>query len=305
MKHNALKPIRFVLLTLLFAGCCIPAQAQANDELTKEADTLYQAKDWAKAAAIYETITKAEPANGRAWYRLGMSFHSMGKYEQAAGAMQRAVEIGKNPVAMYNLACAYAKMNNKDKAFEWLNNALKAGFPQVDLLKTDADFAGLREDARFKEVVALGDKMTKPCMFSPENRQFDFWIGEWDVQTPQGQLAGTNSVQNIIDGCVIFENWTGTIGGTGKSFNFYNASTGKWQQTWVASNGSVTEFVGEFKDNQMRFRSESIGKDGRKTLRRLTFFNLGPDRVRQFAESSTDEGKTWSVQYDFTYVRKK
>jgi hypothetical protein len=305
MKQTAQEPIRIVLLIIFLSACCLPARAQSVVALTKEADTLYQSKDWAKAAIAYEAITKAEPANGRAWFRLGMSFHSMGKYEKAAGAIERAAEIGKNPVVMYNLACVYAKMNNKEKAFEWLDSALKAGFPQVGLLKTDADLASLREDARFKDVVALGDKMTRPCMFSPEHRQFDFWIGEWDVQTPQGQLAGTNSVQNIIDGCVIYENWTGTVGGTGKSFNFYNSSTGKWQQTWVASNGTVTEFVGEFKDNQMRFRSESLGKDGTKTLRRLTFFNLSPDRVRQFSERSTDEGKTWGVEYDFTYVRKK
>jgi len=66
MKDNALKPLRFALTALLLAGCCLQAQAQVNTELTKEADTLYQAQDWAKAAAVYQTITKAEPANGRA-----------------------------------------------------------------------------------------------------------------------------------------------------------------------------------------------------------------------------------------------
>ncbi|MEW6208480.1 MAG: hypothetical protein AB1631_08935 [Acidobacteriota bacterium] len=40
-------------------------------------------------------------------------------------------------------------------------------------------------------------------------------------------------------------------------------------------------------------------------MRRLTFFNLGADRVRQFSERSTDGGKTWAVGYDFTYIRKK
>jgi hypothetical protein len=37
----------------------------------------------------------------------------------------------------------------------------------------------------------------------------------------------------------------------------------------------------------------------------LSFTPLGPDKVRQFEENSSDGGKTWTVGYDFTYVRKK
>ena len=39
-------------------------------------------------------------------------------------------------------------------------------------------------------------------------------------------------------------------------------------------------------------------------LEKLTFFNLGPDKVRQFDERTTDKGKTWTVGYDLTYTRK-
>ncbi|MEQ1516386.1 MAG: hypothetical protein ABL931_07860, partial [Usitatibacteraceae bacterium] len=46
----------------------------------------------------------------------------------------------------------------------------------------------------------------KPCL-SIENRQFDFWIGDWDVTTPDGKLAGTNLIKPILAGCVLHENW--------------------------------------------------------------------------------------------------
>jgi len=58
-------------------------------------------------------------------------------------------------------------------------------------------------------------------------------------------------------------------------------------------------------DGAMRYKGETHTQGGGKILRRLTFFNLGADRVRQFSERSTDGGKTWTVGYDFTYVRKK
>lgn len=302
---------RYVLFVSLFVGSvfgwsAVGAQAQnaAVSSAMNEAEALYQAQKWAEAARAFETLTKAEPTNGRAWLRLGTSLQQLGRFEQAVGALQRAVEILRGPVVMYNLACAYARLGNKDKAFDWLNNALHAGFPQISLLSQDADLASLRDDARFKETLALGERLTKPCLYAAENRSFDFWVGEWDVQV-NGQQAGTNSVQRILDGCVIFENWTSARGGTGKSFNFYNASKRKWQQTWVDSTGNVLELAGNYSDGKMLFTSETVQPDGSRMLQRLTFFNLSPERVRQFWEQSTDGGKTWTVAFDGMYIRKK
>ncbi len=143
------------------------------------------------------------------------------------------------------------------------------------------------------------------CMLKPEYRQFDFWVGEWDVMNPRGQLAGTSSVQLILGNCVVFENWTGTRGSNGKSFNIYNAAKGKWQQNWVDSSGSVLELTGEFKDNAMRLTGESLRPGGAKTLERLTFTKINADRIRQLWEQSADDGKTWTVAFDGTYIRKK
>src|SRR5215510_325419 len=142
------------------------------------------------------------------------------------------------------------------------------------------------------------------CRAKPEYRQFDFWIGEWDVQAG-GKPAGTNSVRLILDDCVIFENWKGAGGMTGKSFNIYNASIGKWQQTWVDSAGNALEFYGEFKDGAMRLVGEKPGPNGAKIINKLTFFPLEGGRVRQLWESSQDDGKTWNTAFDGLYIRKK
>jgi hypothetical protein len=144
----------------------------------------------------------------------------------------------------------------------------------------------------------------KPCGAKPEYRQFDFWIGEWDVQAG-GKQVGTNSVQLILSDCVIFENWTGARGMTGKSFNIYNAAKGKWQQTWVDSTGNVLELYGEFKDGAMRLTGEKHGPKGGKIIDRITFFPLEGGRVRQLWESSQDEGKTWNTVFDGLYIKNK
>jgi hypothetical protein len=148
------------------------------------------------------------------------------------------------------------------------------------------------------------DAKTSPCVFNQEHRQFDFWVGEWDVMNKDKKIA-TSSIQRIVSDCIIFENYSQQDGYTGKSFNFYDAALGKWRQTWVDRMGSVSEFVGEVKDNAMRFEGETHRRDGVKVLRRMTLFNLGAERVRQYSERSLDGGKTWSVAYDFTYLRRK
>ena len=281
------------------------AQAPSANALADEAENFFQAKDWPNAVKAYERVTKQEPENFLAWNRLGSMLHGMARYDEAAKAYERALAINNNsPIPKYNLACAYARMNEKDKAFALLDQLASTGFFRVDQLNADEDLASLREDNRFDEVLATARKSSQPCTASPEFRQLDFWIGEWDVQS-NGQPTGKSSVQLILGECVIFENWTGALGMNGKSFNIYDATRNKWRQTWVNDRGGITEFAGEFKDNKMEYLTEIIGTDGSKTLRRMTLFNLGPDRIRQLSEQTADGGKTWNVQYDFIYIRKK
>jgi hypothetical protein len=298
-------------VSLVVAGLAALGHAQTSwiqSTAMQEAETLFQSQKWAEAARSFEAITRVEPSNARAWTRLGSALLSKGDYQQAAKALHRAVELNNHPAAMYNLACAYSRLNEKDRAFEWLGKSLDAGFSQPGLIASDPDLARLREDARYREVAARIDKIINPCMHDPPHRQFDFWVGEWDVKStanPSGPSIGASRIERLEGGCLILENWTGAGGSTGRSFNFYDRSQSRWRQVWVANNGSALDFAGDYKDNQMRYEGETAGTNGQKTLQRLTFFNLGADRVRQLWEQSADGGKTWTVAFDGTYIRKK
>lgn len=147
-----------------------------------------------------------------------------------------------------------------------------------------------------------------PCRNNPQNRQFDYWVGEWDVYaTGTTTLVGHSLVQDISGGCAILENWTATNGqGDGKSMNYIDPVTHAWKQTWVGSGGKAQDFVnGEYKDGAMRFTAEIVNAKGQKMQVHFIFYNQGADKVRQFYETSIDEGKTWVTGYDLTYVRKK
>jgi hypothetical protein len=149
--------------------------------------------------------------------------------------------------------------------------------------------------------------LKSPCTTNPVYRQFDFWIGEWEVYQKNGKKAGDSRIDLILDSCIILENWKSTTSNyAGKSFNTYNAITGQWQQTWVDNMGGSTEFLeGNYNDNQMQFITKPYPhtKDT-MAIRRLTFYNLAPGKVRQHGEITKDNRKTWQTEYDLEYRRR-
>ena len=146
-------------------------------------------------------------------------------------------------------------------------------------------------------------KPNPPSCDVPEHRQFDFWVGEWDVYV-QGKKIAHSSIQNILSGCVIFENWQPLNGGPGKSFNYYDPQVKKWRQLWVSSQpGGAINFIGERKGNTMFMECETLGSNGLPTLGRMTWTDLGSGKVHQLWEQSTDGGKTWTIAFDGEYRR--
>jgi tetratricopeptide (TPR) repeat protein len=236
---------------------------------------------------------------------LGKSLHSLGKYEQAISAFEKNVGIAQNPASMYNIACGYSRLKQADKSFEWLDKAVKIAPGVLGNAATDPDLDNVRGDARFAKLLDTVDRAIKPCKYSSESRQFDFWIGTWDVFTTQGQKAGTNVIEMFAEGCSLMENWTATGGGNGKSINYYDPSTQKWYQHWIGSGGGALRYSGGFKNGALVYDAETVGANGKKLFHRLTFSKNGDNTVRQFGEISNDDGKTWSLSYDFKYVKVK
>ncbi len=146
-----------------------------------------------------------------------------------------------------------------------------------------------------------------PCAARPESRQFDFWLGEWDVYDPRGTLVGTSHVESILDGCVIQENWTGRPSGEGKSWNYYDPADRQWHQFWMdASGASPARLAGSFTGGAMRLEGSARqpAPGGVPATTRLTFFPRAPDRVRQLWERSVDGGASWTVVFDGDYRRR-
>jgi hypothetical protein len=145
----------------------------------------------------------------------------------------------------------------------------------------------------------------KPCT-AAEHRQFDFWLGQWEV-TAQGGVAGTNRIESIQGGCVLLESWTGSGGSTGTSFNMYFPSDRKWHQTWVDNQGGRLDLAGGSKDGKMVLEGQMPSqKDPAKTvLHQITWEPLPDGTVRQIWRASRDGGQKWATLFDGTYSKSK
>ena len=149
----------------------------------------------------------------------------------------------------------------------------------------------------------------RPDCSAAAHRQFDFWVGDWDVvpngAPPQpGRQPARNTVTKIEDGCVLLEQWRAPTS-TGRSFNIYDRSRGEWHQTWVDNAGGLHEYWGRLVGDAMVFHG-SMPSPSNPAVRlrvRLTFFDLADGRVRQFSERLNADG-TWSVNYDLMYTRR-
>jgi len=297
----------FTLFVMLLAASAFsqsqPASA-VTPEMRAEANKFYQASDWERAAAAYEKIVSLEPANPNAKYRLGVVALNLNRTANAQKHLEAAMAASPNAVYALALARAFARAGNKPKAFETIEKSIPLGGIAPETLNAEKDFAVWREDAGFKDLVRRSDLAVNPCKASPEFRQFDFWIGEWDVKNQQGVPSGSSSIQLILGQCIIFENWAGGSGTNGKSFNIFDTNDKKWHQTWVDDKGTFTHYIGGLINGEMVVTADTI-VSGKPTLAKMTFTKMPNGDVRQHGENSTDGGKTWTTSFDLIYSRRK
>ncbi|MCY1635574.1 hypothetical protein [Marinifilum sp. D737] len=135
-------------------------------------------------------------------------------------------------------------------------------------------------------------------------RQFDFWVGEWDVYTEEN-LVGKNTIVFLQNKNVIQENWVSEKENfTGTSYSFYNPKTAKWHQIWIDKNGNNLLLEGTFSDGKMILSSDLDSNMGEpNSIHRITWTHLTNGNVKQVWESTTDNGKSWNIQFQGIYKK--
>jgi tetratricopeptide (TPR) repeat protein len=81
--------------------------------------------------------------------------HTAKDYEGAAAVARQVLdEYPGNGLALYNLSCCESLLGSSDDALEHLSQALAAAPSLKKNAQSDDDFAAIREDARFRQLIA-------------------------------------------------------------------------------------------------------------------------------------------------------
>jgi len=150
---------------------------------------------------------------------------------------------------------------------------------------------------------ALSQAAPPTACSSPEHRQFDFWIGDWQVRKPDGGFAGINRITREYGGCVIHERYATGKGYSGESLNVYDAARKLWHQTWVDDSGLLLTLEGHWNGKSMVLEGLAPTPTGAMARQRITLTPAADGNVRQLWEAADDEG-AWSVVFDGRYTRK-
>ena len=136
---------------------------------------------------------------------------------------------------------------------------------------------------------------------APEYRQFDFWAGDWDVfDTKTGSREANARVDRILDGCVLREQYDGTNGSTGQSFNIYDPSRGVWRQIWVNNRGQLLFLEGKLEGGELDFSGSQRTLEGKEEQVRGQWKPV-QGGVQETAQTSLDGGRTWTPWFDLTF----
>lgn len=144
-------------LALLFVVLImsLPINSQSRDE-TKERklDKTKESIVQSERREVAKGDSDQDGHDGEYWFNRGFELHQSDHYVEAIEAFSHAIGLGyRQATAIYNVACGYAKLNDKENAIFWLDRALAGGFDGSKYLKDDSDLDPLRGDARFKELL--------------------------------------------------------------------------------------------------------------------------------------------------------
>ena len=191
------------------------------------------------------------------------------------------------------------ELGDAEAALAQIEAMAEAGTPLGATVQSTAEFASLTDEPRF---VAAVTAMT-PCT-DPIYRAFDFWIGEWQVTAAGAALPTASSrISSPHGGCVILEEYEAG-GFTGMSINFVDSTTGRWHQSWMANNGVPVYLEGNLNDAGAMVLTDAdlpiSAATG--TINRVTWSREAEGAVRQYWETSSDGGTSWTVAFDGLYT---
>jgi hypothetical protein len=139
---------------------------------------------------------------------------------------------------------------------------------------------------------------------APVYRQFDFWVGNWQVTDAKGTVIGRDLVTKDLGGCVVREDYRDAGDpSVGKGTFAYDAGAKRWRHFFADDTGFVLVLEGSQEGGTMVLQGTDY-PNGRLRLNRGVWRVRG-DAVEELWTISTDGGKTWTKRFDGWFHRQQ
>lgn len=134
-------------------------------------------------------------------------------------------------------------------------------------------------------------------------RDFDFWIGDWEVFDLDGVKLGDNRVSRREDGCLLLEEWTSVRGGAGTSLNLVDPQTGRWRQVWMSRDAFI-DYEGGLDGAAMALEGTIAYTRGGAFAFRGRWTPLPDGAVRQDFHQHNPDTDAWEPWFTGIYRRR-
>jgi len=258
-------------------------------------------------AAAYQDLANQGDASGEQWFELATKARAGDDLTVAGKALGKARESGISPIRVsIEKSRQLVVADQPDAAVAELRGIFKQGFTAVTFLTGDSVINSMAGQPAYDALIGEMNVQAFPCAHQEGFKDFDFWIGEWDVHLANGTLAGSNVIEREEEGCVLIERWSSASGGTGMSINYLDKITDEWVQVWNASGGSQINIRGGLTDEGMALTGTiHYVANGTTAPFRGLWTPLEDGRVRQYFEQSNDGGETWVPWFEGFYTRRE
>lgn len=154
---------------------------------------------------------------------------------------------------------------------------------------------------------------------SEAHHQFDFLMGDWDVDAvrygPDGNAMPYRAIwsaKSINGGRMIIDDFkavapTGAEISSYVTLRTYSPQTRRWEFAGLAAHqpsAAMLEWYGLEEEGAMVLQATGVGPDGNKVKNRIRFFDISESAFSWESSLSFDEGASWVKNGELTAMRR-